>query len=957
MVNTRTRLYLLAVVTITCTLAVAGASFADIVTNTIDIRTDTEGDYWDPEREALELVVGGAAKDVTFRVIAESREADGDPACNFEDNGTGDRLETSINSSNPEVANLNRSSITFNECGVAGDRSLTVTPSDAMAGTSNISLGQEFNNTDGGFDLLPARFAVRVQHRTNLDVDITTGTYGDSADLKATLSSPTSSVGNGSVANKEVAFTLNGMNAGTRTTNASGVARLTDVSLTNANGARIVAGTYAGGVGASFAGTNTHRQSEGSNDLIVQKANQTISFGALANKTYGDAPFEVSATSSSGFRVILAAKAGSDCNVSPSTLREDGTSVSTVTISGAGGCTVVSSRPETPNYNMAQAVEQSFSVARAPLTVKADNGSREYGANNPTLTGTLTGVKNGDRITASYGTVANVSSDVGSHPIVATLNDPDGKLSNYEVHKADGTLTVTQAPLVLKAHDTSREYGDANPAFSGEIVSGAIKNNDDVSLSFNTQAAPGVDVGTYPIVTALSGAKATNYAVSSRNGTLTVTRAPLAVKADNSAREYGEANPTFTGTLSGVKLDGPIGASFSAQATASSSVGSYPIVLAGLDGAKASNYEVVSEEDGTLTVTQAPLAVKATDTARAYGDANPPFEVIYSGFKNGEDERVLGGALGFQTTATVSSPVGTYPTDPSGLTSENYAISFTGGTLTVNQAPLTVEVDDKERTYGDPNPNLTGTVTGVKNNDNITAGYHSSAASSSPVGEYSISATLADPGGRVGNYEVTLFDGKLTINRASLAIVANDASRHYGDSDPEFTGTVTGVRNGDNITASYGTAATSSSKAGDYAIVPTPVDPNNRLGNYAVTLTNGKLTVLSLTLNGFYKPVDMGIKNYAKSGAAIPLKFEIFKDGVELTDTNVVETFAQKINCVSGAGDDIEQYATGGTSLRYDATGGQFVFNWQAPKVAGSCYRVTMTAKDGSSLQADFSLK
>ncbi len=953
----RTRLYLLAVVTIMCTLAAAGAAFADIVTNTIDIRTDTEGDYWDPDREALELLVGGAAKDVTFRVIAESREVDGDPACNFEGNVAGDRLETSLNSSNPEVANLNRSSITFNDCGVDGDRSITVTPSAAMAGTSNISLGQEFNNTDGGFDLLPARFTVRVQHRTNLDVDVTTGAYGGSADLKATLSSPTSSVGNGSVANKEVAFTLNGKSVGTDTTNASGVARLTDVSLANANGARIVAGTYEGGVGASFAGTNTHRGSEGSNDLIVQKANQTISFGALGNKTYGDAPFAVSATSSSGFRVFLAAKAGSDCEVSPSALREDGTSVSTVTITRAGGCTVVSSRPETPNYNAAQAVERSFSVARAPLTVKADNRSREYGANNPTLTGTLTGVKNGDNITVSYETVANASSNVGAYPIVATLNDPDSKLSNYEVHSADATLTVTQAPLVLKAHDTSREYGDANPAFSGEIVSGTIKNNDDVSLSFDTQAAPGSDAGTYPIAPALSGVKATNYAVSSRDGMLTITRAPLAVKADNASREYGEANPTFTGTLKGVKLDDPISATFSARATASSSVGSYPIALVGLDGTKVFNYEVVSEEDGTLTVTRAPLAVKATDTDRAYGDANPPFEVTYSGFKNGEDERVLGGSLGFHTIATASSPVGTYPTEPSGLTSGNYEISFTSGTVTVNQAPLTVEADDKERTYGDPNPDFTGTVTGIKNNDNITAGYASAATSSSSVGKYAIPATLADPDGRLGNYDVTLIDGELTIKQASLAIVANDASRHYGDSDPEFTGTVTGVRNGDNITASYGTVATSTSKAGDYAIVATPVDPNNRLGNYAMTLTNGKLTVLPLTLNGFYRPVDMGIKNYAKAGATVPLKFEIFKDGVELTDTNVLETFAQKINCVSGAGDDIEQYATGGTSLRYDATGGQFVFNWQAPKAAGSCYRVTMTAKDGSSLQADFSLK
>ena len=48
---------------------------------------------------------------------------------------------------------------------------------------------------------------------------------------------------------------------------------------------------------------------------------------------------------------------------------------------------------------------------------------------------------------------------------------------------------------------------------------------------------------------------------------------------------------------------------------------------------------------------------------------------------------------------------------------------------------------------------------------------------------------------------------------------------------------------------------------------------------------------------------------------------------------------------------------TGGTSLRYDGTAGQFIQNWQTPKTAGSCYIVTMTTDDGSSISANFKLK
>ena len=48
---------------------------------------------------------------------------------------------------------------------------------------------------------------------------------------------------------------------------------------------------------------------------------------------------------------------------------------------------------------------------------------------------------------------------------------------------------------------------------------------------------------------------------------------------------------------------------------------------------------------------------------------------------------------------------------------------------------------------------------------------------------------------------------------------------------------------------------------------------------------------------------------------------------------------------------------SGGTTLRYDATAGQFIQNWQTPKKAGACYQVTMTSADGSDLHALFKLK
>jgi hypothetical protein len=101
------------------------------------------------------------------------------------------------------------------------------------------------------------------------------------------------------------------------------------------------------------------------------------------------------------------------------------------------------------------------------------------------------------------------------------------------------------------------------------------------------------------------------------------------------------------------------------------------------------------------------------------------------------------------------------------------------------------------------------------------------------------------------------------------------------------------------------------------------------------------------------------VVNVVKGGSTVPLKFEAFAGGTELTSTGAVKSFVQtKVNCVSSAVlDEIEVASTGGTSLRYDTTGGQFIQNWQTPKQPGACYKVTMTTQDGSSLSALFKLK
>ena len=86
----------------------------------------------------------------------------------------------------------------------------------------------------------------------------------------------------------------------------------------------------------------------------------------------------------------------------------------------------------------------------------------------------------------------------------------------------------------------------------------------------------------------------------------------------------------------------------------------------------------------------------------------------------------------------------------------------------------------------------------------------------------------------------------LIVTPVPLGISANNASRPQGQTNPVFSGVMTGLRNNDNIIATYSCAATTVSLPGDYQIVPSPVDPNSRLGNYQLSLTNGTLTVTAI---------------------------------------------------------------------------------------------------------------
>ena len=135
----------------------------------------------------------------------------------------------------------------------------------------------------------------------------------------------------------------------------------------------------------------------------------------------------------------------------------------------------------------------------------------------------------------------------------------------------------------------------------------------------------------------------------------------------------------------------------------------------------------------------------------------------------------------------------------------NYTIIYNSGTMTVTPRDLSFVPDDQTKIYGAVFTAYTGAFTGLRAGDNITPIYDSlGAPATALVGDYPITVTLDDPDGKLGNYNLAVITpSTLTVTERALTVTPDDKSKVYGDVFTAFTGTVTGIQNGDNITATY----------------------------------------------------------------------------------------------------------------------------------------------------------
>lgn len=196
------------------------------------------------------------------------------------------------------------------------------------------------------------------------------------------------------------------------------------------------------------------------------------------------------------------------------------------------------------------------SVASALLKVTLRPVARQYGAANPAVGYTISGLLNGDTVTVTDLTPATVTSSVGTYPMSATIGGPDA--AHYTITVVPSTLLITKAPLYVAAKNVAVFYGQTPAQPTAYNIYGFL-NGDSMSVVsgtpvLSTTVTATTPVGFYLIGVNVGALTATNYFFDngySGEGTVGVYKAVLYITPVNASMTQGGVVPPLTYNITG----------------------------------------------------------------------------------------------------------------------------------------------------------------------------------------------------------------------------------------------------------------------------------------------------------------------------------------------------------------------------------------------------------------------
>ncbi|MEE6158935.1 MBG domain-containing protein, partial [Olsenella sp. YH-ols2221] len=522
------------------------------------------------------------------------------------------------------------------------------------------------------------------------------------------------------------------------------------------------------------------------------------------------------------------------------------------------------------NYNVVDSLG-TLEVTKnsATVTFTAGSASKAYDGTALTSAGvTETGLPDGltYQATAS-GTITDagsVANKVATYKILdASGNDVTANFT--DIQTTNGTLTVSPRQVTLTSASDSKTY-DGKPLINHTVtpsgdgfvegegatydVTGTITNAGFVKNAF-----------TYKLN---DNTKATNYNITTAEGTLTVNQAEEAtvhVTGESGSFTYDGTQKSVEGwTSDAASVDSSISVSLNGGQSAvaqGTDVGTYSMGLTSSKfTATSPNFKKVYVEvtDGTLTITAATMPATVTGESQTItydGQEHELTGYTTTGLLSGQ---TLGGLAysakgtnagsydgAFSGTAKVTDAAGTDQT-------QNYVVKTVTGTLTIEAAGINDSTRfqvtaPEDVTYNGQSQQQKPTVHDATTGKDLVEGTDytlSYSDDTTNVGTVNVTIT-----GK-GNYSGSV-DTAYQIKQAEVVVKAADASKNYGEKDPSFTATVTGLVNNESESLiSYSLTRDEGEAKGTYAI---KASGDASQGNYSVTYQDGTLTINAAEIN------------------------------------------------------------------------------------------------------------
>jgi uncharacterized repeat protein (TIGR01451 family) len=410
--------------------------------------------------------------------------------------------------------------------------------------------------------------------------------------------------------------------------------------------------------------------------FTVGQGAQTITFGALANKAFGDAAFTVSATGGASTNpVTFASQTTSVCTTG-------GTNGATVTLVGAGTCTIRVSQAGNTNYAAAANVDQGFTVTQGAQTITF-GALANKALGDAAFTVSATGGASGNPVTfasQTTGVCTTGGTNGATVSLVAagtcTIRASQAGNTNYAAApNVDQSFTVGQATqTVTFAPTASVNFGVPAITLTATASSGLT------TFTFSTTSANTIctvagnqltiaGVGTCALIATQPGDA--NYASASANANVAINAvvpgAPTigAGTPGNAQASIAFTAPSFTG---GATITGYAASCVNGANTFTGSGSASPITVTGLTNGTAYDCSVVATNSAGSSPPSATVSV--TPSFRSYTAASPTGGgTIAASFTGG------GAACSYATSQYI--PLTGHPrSPPSGSAPSNISFPF-----------------------------------------------------------------------------------------------------------------------------------------------------------------------------------------------------------------------------------------------------------------------------------------